>query len=388
MSNYDVLSWKKRMKSGNNSTTMVCKHYCSTDGGPPSQIWTSGTVPRTKDEWLLNGWDIPNFHQRLRKGELMPLTPFSVSRLTHKIERSAYSFGRVAGGHTYVYSSTDPHVSGRYVSNCFVSAADAAAHIPATYDDYVAEAAAKVYNQGHDTFTFLAELASVRTMFCAIFKSMLKLNVPGKYGLFKKMDSKWLSYRYGWRTLVYDIASLNEAIIGLSGGMQRHHKYAGKDSVSTDTTAWDVTDTVGTVHCVYNDKVTIGIRGTVVADVSIPMFQFNPLQTGWELIPYSFVLDWLLNVGRTLAAFSFLSLRPDYVAAKGYKVTVTRTYSEYMDSWINGHYPISGHYMQTTSTAEVTVRTPCRIPIHPHFNVKLDPSKILDLMGLFFQRIH
>lgn len=387
MSGFIGRYWTKRSKGENNSKTTNVKHYSSTDGGPPVKIWDANfTYPI--DEWELHGWDIPNFHKRVARGDLMPFTPFSVSRRSLKLLTSDYHFQLVSGGHTYEYTTTNPHFSSRYTANSIATTSDAAAYVPSTYDQYVAEAAAKVYGEGHDTLTFLAELASVRGMFTSVMKSLLKLNAPGKFGLFNKMDSKWLSYRYGWRTLVMDIKSLNDAIIGLKGGMQRHNKYAGKDFTTSNSSAWDVGDAPGTHHCIRTDTVTVGIRGSVVADVSIPQFQFNPLQTGWELIPFSFVLDWILNVGRTLAAISFLSLNPSYVAAKGYKVTLKRTFNEYIDTWASGYTSLGGHYMSTECTVELSVRTPCTIPIHPHMNVKLDPYKIIDLIGLFFQRIH
>jgi hypothetical protein len=132
------------------------------------------------------------------------------------------------------------------------------------------------------------------------------------------------------------------------------------------------------------DEILVELRGSVVADVEVPAFQFNPLQTAWEVIPLSFVIDWLVGIGRMLATWSFLSLRPNYVAAGGYRLTVKRDYSNDITQWLNGWS--GSNAMQASSTSVVEVRTPCQVPMTPHFQVRLNVAKIIDLVSLLIQR--
>jgi hypothetical protein len=132
--------------------------------------------------------------------------------------------------------------------------------------------------------------------------------------------------------------------------------------------------------------ISVSLRGSVVADIEVPAFQFNPLQAAWEIIPLSFVVDWFVNVGKTLNALSFSNLVKGYAASTGVKVHVERSYVTNIVSLASPY--ISGGYEQTASSeADYEMRQPRRLQLTvPQFMTRMNGFKALDLVLLVMQR--
>jgi hypothetical protein len=209
---------------------------------------------------------------------------------------------------------------------------------------------------------------------------LLKLDVPRNW---KALANDYLSYRYGWRTLMFDIKDIYDKCQKLQSGIQRVRRKAHGERVFSDTRDWQTeAGDYFEIHHVY-DEIKTSLRGNVIADIDIPQFQFNPFQTAWELIPYSFVLDWFVSVGKTIAAASFLTLQSKYTAAYGFRVSIDRTY-EYT---IECKEDCEGERSQVgTCKAEFEIRTPCSVPLTPHFTLRLNSWKVLDLLGMIVQK--
>jgi len=336
------------------------------------------------DEWRLVGWNIPNFHAKKKRGDLIPMTPY------YRFSRSGQCNGTFDVWQELGTKDRRFYVDGNYLPEFnpwIISEAQIKAYAPSTYDQYVQQAAAKVYANGHDTLTFLAELADVKHLFVNTAKKLLRMKFPN--GKVREMTSEWLAYRYGWRTLMYDFKEINELCQNFDEKRTRFAERAGWKYSTSHTETWTTTNASGPREHTFMDTIEVGIRGNVVADVSIPKLQFNPLVTGWELIPFSFVIDWFFSVGKTLAALSFLSLLPSYTASAGFRVKVTRDYSQTKESWATnnpnewrGTDEASG-----TCESEILVRTPCDIPLIPRFALNLDSFKVMDLIALIVQRL-
>lgn len=336
-----------------------------------------------RDNGVTFGYDIPNFHRRRRKGELLPCTPFRQFR-TNGSTKGVYDFYTPV----YYYKISEPGRNS-HMTDWVVTEEMCAAELPTTYDVYVQEAAARIYGQGHDTLTFLAELSDVHRMFENVGKRLLRFPdlIPRKSWkeIMKGTSSDWLQYRYGWRTLSYDLQDLNKALQDLDNGIKRYSERCGNTYRTSRIEEWETTVTgIGTRYHAYEDLIEVGVRGTVTADVKIPKFQFNPLQTGWELIPFSFVLDWFVSVGKALSAISFLSLAPTYVASAGQYVKITRSYRYDMGNWSTGCGGVN--YQEGTCEAELSVRQPTYVSPIPRLKLRLNSLKILDLLSMIAQR--
>jgi hypothetical protein len=327
------------------------------------------------------GWDIPHFHRRRKRGELLPHTPW---KQVH-ISGSGSGFYDVKSGTTSSWSRWFASNENYLAASAWrLTEVDLAAYVPDVSNKYVQEAAAAIYTNGFDALTFLAELADVRSLFLNTAKTLLKLKIPKNW---KALSNEYLSVRYGWRTLFYDVTSLNKAIKALNDKCKRTRYSEVRGNTSSDS--WQDVNLAYTTHYVYKVEKSytteVSLRGSVTADIEIPAFQFNPFQTAWEVVPFSFVLDWFLSVGRAISAASFLAFTSKYASSYGYKIKMTKTLNAEIlstaDSFLAGTVWGKGQ-----CDAEIEVRTPCGVPLTPHLTLKLNPWKVLDLLGLIIQR--
>lgn len=122
--------------------------------------------------------------------------------------------------------------------------------------------------------------------------------------------SLWMEGRFGWRILYYDILSAQTAYEQLAAGM------------TTLSKRWTVTEDESFEKLGPWTKVRIGnsyypflYRASVVrtsvaragvmgnVDLTTPV-SLDPIVTAWEVIPFTMVSDWFLNVGEALQAWS------------------------------------------------------------------------------------
>lgn len=328
------------------------------------------------------GSDIPHFHARRKRGELLPQTPFwQFRREGSSLTTYHLWYGSYANTNEYWFSSGEWN----YYSSWMVTEGEVAAKMQSADTRFVQEAAAAIYSNGHDTLTFLAELASVRSMFMKTGKRLLDLVKGRNIGYsYTRLANDWLEARYGWRTLVFDIMSLNKAIRNLNSSRQRYSEKRGTQTSNTENVASVTSAPPSLVDHNRYDKVTVGLRGSVTADIEVPQFQFNPLQTAWELVPFSFVVDWFLTVGKTISAASFLAYKSQYSASVGTFAEIDRT----VTSVHRTTAAVWGTWEQVgTCLARIESRQPCSVPLTPHFTLNLNPYKIVDLCGMLVQQL-
>jgi hypothetical protein len=188
---------------------------------------------------------------------------------------------------------------------------------------------------------------------------------------------------------MYDIQDIHKALVHLDEARTRYSDRSGTTYSTTKQEAYVYSKWLIDLDVQKIDKITTSIRGSVAADIEVPKFQFNPITTAWELIPFSFVLDWIVSVGKSIAAMSFMVLQHTYVASCGYRVTIERSFhAEIGGTHAEGDVEfVDGTHWQTGSSKLVLEkRTPCAVPYLPHFKLRLDALKVIDLVGLVVQR--
>lgn len=165
---------------------------------------------------------------------------------------------------------------------------------------------------------------------CDIFAAAKELNVKGpsslpsiKNGRWRRSRdyaNAWLEFHFGWEPLIQDIGNCVEILQGpVPGGKF----YARGKRISIDK-EFASRQTTGYKEC-YVHRRTGHVQASCYGEFFVTnpdlylakqLGFINPAAVAWELIPFSFVVDWFANVGQFLDQFSDLSgltiVRPGY----------------------------------------------------------------------------
>jgi hypothetical protein len=133
----------------------------------------------------------------------------------------------------------------------------------------------------------------------------------------------WLELQFGWKPLLHDIDDGCKALAILNTGQSLHTgRITAKAEVladpSSETTAEGNSIAVWQVHTVSNSHSMVIYRGALRVDALNPaemparLLGFDPssfLPTVWELIPYSFLIDYFSNIGDIVEGWSQAGIR-------------------------------------------------------------------------------
>jgi hypothetical protein len=363
------------------NATLTVAPYMST------VVAAAGTGYRGVDYLYTSGANTPNYRSLLAQGKLIPFTPFVQYKRTGEgiNEWDLYpSTWPTSGTHEYTTGS-GVVLSSWYSAEMLTLQAMAEEY---STDVYVQAAAAKLSQGRADALTFLAEWHKTIAMFEHIGKSLLDL----ARGWFKSNQKTpidlWLQARYGWRPLIYDIKSFTDAVINWDERKKRRSERSGFTHKWVETSQSNGEDARRVVTDELTDSYEVSLRGSVVADfqpISLSPLQFNPLTTAWELVRFSFVVDWFLSVGAALGALSFLYMNTDYVSAGGIRIKHTRAHVRTSTAKPGNYFAsATGH---TNSTSVYQIRTPAPVTSFPQVRFKLDMAKVLDLWALLAQTV-
>jgi len=121
------------------------------------------------------------------------------------------------------------------------------------------------------------------------------------YKWMRKIGEEWMTYRYGIMTLVYSYRDLMKTLDRGKDVKTRKSRFispyaTGQAMLPSSSYYWK-----------KSVSGQVQVRGEVFQHFTSDELArysglgFNPLVTAWELIPYSFVLDWFINVGDYIA---------------------------------------------------------------------------------------
>lgn len=205
----------------------------------------------------------------------------------------------------------------------------------------------------------------------------------------------WLEYRYAVRPL---IADLQNAIKALDKAIKserltaRGREYHVGESSSTFHTEPNAESKYFRVDSVITTSEIIKARAGCLYIVDAQLATFldvlgfdQPIESLYELIPFSFILDWVFSIGDLLESWfksSGLSILTSWVTLQ---VESTRkhkvVFAEYIST--NPRYVWPNQQLEL-GTSNQTVKRRWRLPnpnmpLLPRFDLKLDLAKIIDL---------
>lgn len=126
----------------------------------------------------------------------------------------------------------------------------------------------------------------------------------------KKVSSLWLEYHFGWSPLLSDIHGSIDVLQDKQFAFRK--VFSGAATVEVDRQEnlpwfyqskwWIHRETwQGTFGCRYQCRMEISSPNALKAS---QLGLVNPASVAWELIPFSFLVDWFLPVGRFLNSYT------------------------------------------------------------------------------------
>ncbi len=180
--------------------------------------------------------------------------------------------------------------------------------------------ASKIQDAPFDTGTFTGELGESVDLLADSFRSLVggirslrkgdlpgaakALGVPNRVKkLPKTLGDAWMSYRYGWQPIVNDIYNLSDQI-------QRQDKPRKVRVVAREFVGGRIYNIGGA----FPIKGSSRIQRQIIALLEEPERSLanrlgleNPASVAWELLPWSFVVDWAFPIGNYLQTRSILA---------------------------------------------------------------------------------
>lgn len=234
-----------------------------------------------------------------------------------------------------------------------------------------------------------------------IIIALKKLDVKYLYSQIKpkELASRYMELRYAIRPLYYDvkqiIAAANHRKLDYDRYTFRGYTKASDLSETSFTYDYSFGDSLGTMArmSVYGrTQRDVTVRSGLLTHVSEPslsnVWGFDQLfETAWELMPFSFIIDWFFNVGQTIASWTpEAGIKP---LASWYKVTdtiyrfsvitntsiVTNPSKTYVDPKAENGIPEKSEKIVHTYRVPDPNRS-----VLPTFNLKLDTLKLIDLL--------
>lgn len=205
--------------------------------------------------------------------------------------------------------------------------------------------------------------------------------------------STWLSYQYGWRPLMSTLYGLVELQRNRAKTMRIKATSAKKDTRYT-VDSWNGIVLTSTIHNSSRSQIVcdVMVDSTILNDVS-RLTTLNPAAIAWELVPYSFVVDWFLDIGRYLEELeTALAVGVGLKFVRGYTTDVQLTTVRHVFG--PGQGPVyfmegqADHHERNVWKNRIKL-TSLPYPFFPKFQVKLGAERVLSaaalLQNIFFK---
>lgn len=238
-------------------------------------------------------------------------------------------------------------------------------------------------------------LASIFKRVIKIYKALKRLDLKAlkKEISLKQLQDRYMEARYTLRPLIYEASMIHAAYTApLMKG--NRHTFRGYDAVEGSYENLHVLANEGSSYhywvshtCQRKVEARAGVLVSVER-VTAPMLWGldQPIETLWELTPFSFIADWFWNIGQTISSFTPTAGTKEL--ASWVVLTDTREYLKWVDDCTMMADPENYNHgcsiIFTDSKIGATIKTVERIvqpsrSFIPRFKLRLNALKLLDL---------
>jgi len=456
-----IPAWATTWPGDSGCSNRSLSHIARTPGAPPSQgsplsynpdvlVWSISPPPSSgktggippyrftnyrigqvrRQEHLVRaqrGINGLNLWYQFGKVTKLPIncTPVEISR---KSTGPAYS--------TYDEVTRDAYLQSPTYNRSLLDEATVMTESQAMRNELIAEAA-----QSYDLLTEIAQMSDIPKTILGITKDIYSIyrKLRSRHGydalkrastflpidllkhhnkVFRKIGDEWLGYRYGIMPLVY---SIHDIVKTINRGQEIRTR---KSRTITPTMTDQILPGPSNTYLVTDVTGSVTLRGEVFQFFSsneiarLSGVGINPIVTAWEMIPYSFVLDWFVDVGSYLTAtvnqswaqqrWACTSRRYKlsrntwvHLPARDYSITISNVTPT---NWWGAAPPANpdvvmnnpaGDYILNSETVDLYYRNAIPVTsVAPVFNPSLSWRRLIDgtflslnQLGRFFKRL-
>lgn len=222
--------------------------------------------------------------------------------------------------------------------------------------------------------------------------SQLDTFFGSRYRGLRKAGSAWLQYVYGWKPLASSIYGVVEE--------SRRVVCRKIDDITVRVREPFEAVTPVTSGRANSHVVNVASKGVVIRKIraryELPSSDLarwtslNPVSIAWELLPYSFVVDWVIDVGTFLR-----SMESAVLYSSQFRGGYSSTLKVQDDSWAddltvesatrNKYHQWAGQRARREFSRVILEATP--IPRPPRLNLELGSSRLLSAAALLSQRL-
>lgn len=226
----------------------------------------------------------------------------------------------------------------------------------------------------------------------------------------QELANEYLRARYALRPLAFEVEGIVEAWNKTLEESRETSRGWGSGTFNDSTEVDSVDYTEERWHTKVTRTTTVDIRAGVLSEIDtdkLPSFLAvwgvdAVLESAWELVPFSFIIDWFFNIGTTIAAWTpSVAVTPLISWVKTTQTDIvqierwgTRALEE--GSKIGGYWPdelYTGYVFDAGVCRSTFVRTTIDrepepdLPILPKLHVNLDALNITDITEIYRKRL-
>lgn len=212
-------------------------------------------------------------------------------------------------------------------------------------------------------------------------------------GSTKALANGWCEYTYGLSPLLSDIHGIATNIVGFTRNCVV--KASASQAINLRNSSTVIYgDWTGPAKREYTGfvKSSFGVRLRPNFDTSFARWtSLNPLSVAWELMPYSFVVDWVFDVGSYMRNLETSMLMATYFL-DGYESLLVKyegvaSCSSRVSGGLNSYADLvaSGSFGQTVFNRSILLSYPA--PSLPSFKLDLGSNRLLSAAALLRQLI-
>lgn len=267
---------------------------------------------------------------------------------------------------------------------------------PDLVDAAILAAASSAVSAQWDVLTFLAELrktvgamATIARHFNLKTGEMARTARRYKKNPYRAFQELWLGARYTIRPIIYDylnatkaLQALNEEYEWVRGRGKQVQTFSDEVVTSEPGYVGGMNTTVTNVAIVSGTYTYRGAAYVSLDSAFDKAVQFRWETTAWELLTYSFVVDWFIDIGAWVNTIR-AQLKGEYLGVGGSlkREIQLRSTATHVGSGFQYYNGIVGPYGNSRYIEEYT-RWPASVPL-PVWNPDITMPRVVDLVALF-----